>query len=234
MKIAPFLLVLVLTMIILTAQVSATYLNGKIKIDDRGVAYFEVETDIPILADGLSFENNKLTGKTNSLTAKINSVWTFSLHGQNYENIFLDIKLPGSTSSITSLSGNQFLLDTKENTLTLLDSGELNFQVSYTLAETFNYTPLIFVAIIAILAVVFYIVYKIKKKKDRLNHIMPIISENEQKIISLLMKSPARQKEVRKILNFAKASFSRYISNLEKKKLITREGDGKNKILKLK
>lgn len=234
MKNASFLLVVPLAAIILAVQVSAAYLSGEIKIDDRGFAIFNIETDIPLAADELLFEKNKLTGKTDSFTTKINSIWTFSLRGQNYDDIFLDIKLPSSTNSITSLSGNQFLLDTKENTITILDSGELDFSVSYTLAETFNYALIIFLAPIAVLAAGFYIIYKFKKKKDRLSHIMPLINENEQKIINLLMKSPMRQKEVRKILNFAKASFSRYISNLEKKKLIQRDGDGKNKILKLK
>jgi len=41
-------------------------------------------------------------------------------------------------------------------------------------------------------------------------------------------------KELRKKLNIPKASFTRYILNLEKKKLIQREGEGKNKILKIK
>jgi uncharacterized membrane protein len=48
------------------------------------------------------------------------------------------------------------------------------------------------------------------------------------------MQGPKRQREIRKSLNIPKASFSRYLSNLEKKKLILREGEGKNKVVKLK
>ena len=48
------------------------------------------------------------------------------------------------------------------------------------------------------------------------------------------MKKSMRQKEIRKTLEIPKASFSRYLINLEKKKLILREGEGKNKIVKLK
>ena len=89
--------------------------------------------------------------------------------------------------------------------------------------------------IILILLVLGYFLYKKSRaKKEHLNHIMPIINENEQKIIEILMKSPLRQKEIRKNLNIPKASFSRYLLNLEKKKLIIREGEGKNKVVKLK
>ena len=42
------------------------------------------------------------------------------------------------------------------------------------------------------------------------------------------------KKEIRSSLNIPKASFSRYLLNLEKKKLIIREGEGKNKVVKLK
>ena len=48
------------------------------------------------------------------------------------------------------------------------------------------------------------------------------------------MKGSMRQKEARKKIGIPKASFTRYILNLEKKKLLIREGEGKNKVLRLK
>ena len=75
---------------------------------------------------------------------------------------------------------------------------------------------------------------KRKKKSDRLNYVLPLINDQEKKIIEILMKKPARQKEIRKKLKIPKASFSRYMINLEKKKLIIRDGEGKNRLVKLK
>lgn len=63
---------------------------------------------------------------------------------------------------------------------------------------------------------------------------MPLINDREKDIVELLMKKPMRQKKIRKVLDIPKASFSRYIINLEKKKLILREGEGKNKVVRLK
>ena len=47
-------------------------------------------------------------------------------------------------------------------------------------------------------------------------------------------KNKKKLDQIRKQLDIPKASYSRYLVNLEKKKLIIREGEGKNKIIKLK
>ena len=54
-----------------------------------------------------------------------------------------------------------------------------------------------------------------------------------KEIIKVLMKKQLKQKELRKQLNMPKASFSRYMLSLENKKIIFREGEGKNKLVKL-
>ena len=126
-----------------------------------------------------------------------------------------------------------YLLDIDKKTITLLDSNS-TFKIEYTLQEKPNYTWAAYLIVFIIVILIILVYLKSKRKKERLKNIMPLINENEQKIISILMKKPMRQKEIRNTLNIPKASFSRYLINLEKKKLIMREGDGKNKIIKLK
>ena len=94
----------------------------------------------------------------------------------------------------------------------------------------------LFVALVVGSTIIVFSQQMIERSKEDINRNRPGVDQSEleeQKIIELLMKKPMRQKEVRKILDFPKASYSRYITNLEKKKLIIREGEGKNKILKL-
>jgi uncharacterized membrane protein len=221
--------------VILTLQLaSATYISGDITIKENGAAIFNLETDIPISNPDLTFQNEQITGTTEFYSSKQAGIWTFHINFGNYDNILLDIKLPKNLDAITSIEGTSNLIDFSSKTITLADSGELNFNVSYKLKETTDLSFLFWIFLIIILIILFVIYTSRRRKKDRIDNIKPLVSEIEEKIINILMKSSKRQKELRKSLNIPKASFSRYISNLEKKKLIIREGEGKNKIVKLK
>ncbi|MFH1425406.1 MAG: hypothetical protein ABIG28_01595 [archaeon] len=229
-------LILLLLIILLSNIAQASYFSGEIKIDERGSARFNVETDIPVAIQDTTFQSNQITGKTEALTSKKGSVWTFSLNLTEYNSILLDIKLPKNLNSINIIEGNEHIIDTRDNIINIMDNGQLDFKVSYTLKESYNYAWLVWLIIFLLIFLSYYFYNKRKKKKERINNILPLVNENEEKIIDVLMKSPAplRQKELRKQLNIPKASFTRYLINLEKKKLILREGDGKNKIVRLK
>ena len=54
--------------------------------------------------------------------------------------------------------------------------------------------------------------------------IFPFVNKNEELIINKLMKKEMRQKELRELLKIPKASFTRYILNLEKKRILYRVG----------
>jgi len=220
--------------ILLLGITSASYISGDIYIYENGQTKFNVETDISLDIPDLIFSNNELTGRTDFLTSKSGRTWTFSINQNTYDTILLDIHLPSNLNSITSIQGNTNIIDVSDETITIIDSGELNFEISYELEESANIGWLIWPLIIILLIVGFFIYNKKRKSRDRLQNILPLINEHEQKIIDILMKGPIRQKEIRKSLGIPKASFSRYMVNLEKKKLIFREGEGKNKIIKLK
>lgn len=218
----------------LLSNVSASYITGNIYLDEKGGARFDVETDVEIFLEGVSFQNNRLTGTTNQLLMLRGGVWTFDLSSVEYDDIFLEIHLPKNLAAIKSISGSDSIINIEEKIITIADSGKLRINLSYILQEKKNYYWVYWLMSIIVLLIVFFIYKRITKKKERFENILPIINEKEQQIINLLMKKPFRQKELRKTLNLPKASFSRYMVNLEKKKLIVREGEGKNKLVRLK
>lgn len=228
--------ILLITMIMLIAGIaSASYISGDVYISENGEARFSVESDREISVSGLSFENNKTEGYTEELVRKENGVWIFALNLGDYQNIVLDIHLPKNLDSVKSIQGVDNIIDFDDRIISLVDSDKkLEFEVAYTLKKGQDYSLFLGVIIAVLAALAVYLTVKILKKKRNIDFILPMINDNEKKIVELLMKKPMRQKEIRKQLNLAKASFSRYMYNLEKKRIILREGEGKNKIVKLK
>jgi len=225
-----------LAILLLSNLASATFITGEIRINELGDTTFDAQTDVQVEIEDITFRNNELFGKTSSLTSKHGSVWTLNLNLVEYDSILLDISLPSNLDSITSIEGNANIISTQDHTISIIDQGALNFEVSYTLKEKENFAWMIWIILIAILFLAYHLYQKHKKKKNRYDSIKSLIGDNEEKIIDLLVKSnsPLRQKDLRKQLGIPKASFTRYIINLEKKKLVVREGEGKNKIVKLK
>ena len=214
--------------------VSASYISGQVSLRENGLANFDIETDIPINLSGLTFQENRLTGNTEDLLSYRSGTWTFDIDLESYDDIFINIQLPSNLESLESITGNQHVINIHDKTITILDSGKLDFQLSYTLRETRDLSFIGYLALFLLLALVYFIVRIIRRKKRKFREIMPFVNDYEEKILESLMKRPVRQKELRKQLEIPKASFSRYISNLEKKRLITWEGEGKNKMLRLK
>ena len=65
---------------------------------------------------------------------------------------------------------------------------------------------------------------------------MPLLPERQKQIMQLLQKEnkPMTQAQIRKKLNYSKASASRNINSLELKGLITKEEIGATNLIKLK
>jgi|SRR3989344_3896566 len=222
----------IVTLLILSIGFSsATYISGDIYIYPNGEVRYNLESDVRLEVENLAYENNKITGTSLEFLSYSSGIWTFTLDLQNYDNVLVDVHLPKDLQSLASIASNN-LIDIDDKTITIIEPQ--NFGVSYKLKNSQDFSWL-FWPILLIIIVIAYLIYKKSiKRKEHLNHILPLVNEFEEKILNTLMKSPKRQKELRKILNIPKASFSRYIFNLEKKKLVIREGEGRNKIVKLK
>lgn len=228
------LLFTLLIFLLLIPQISASYIYGDIYVLEDGMASFRVESDLNPEIGGLSFAEGKISGKTSSLTSKQGDVWTFSLDLGMYDDILLDIHLPKSLRSIQSIEGVDRILDPEEKTVSLVDKDkELRFSIKYKIGDSHNYSWIYFSVLVLILGTIAYFVFRYYRKKERIKAIFPMLNENEEKIIKLLMEKPMRQKVVREKLGIPKASFTRHVINLEKKRLIIRDGEGKNKVLRV-
>lgn len=220
--------------IFLTSCANASYISGDLEVFPDGRVIFNAETDVAVELEGLVFDGESLIGTTNLLTSKEGDIWTLNLDFPEYDEIFLQIKFPRNLEEIVGIEGREHIIDLDDKVVVIIDSGKLDFTARYTLGNYFSYSFIVWFFIILIIVAGFWLYTRARRKKERLEHILPIIGENEQKIIDLLMKEPMRQKALREKLGIPKASFSRYMLNLEKKKLIVREGEGKNKIVRLK
>jgi len=213
---------------------SATYISGKVEILPDGRISFNLDTDVKINVADLTFKENKIFGTTGALTKKDGELWTFDLTQlPEYDEVFLEIRLPKNLKEIVRIKGLNNVIDLEKKVIFLIGSGKPGLSMQYTLGNYVSYSKIVW-PLLAILFIILFILYKKnKRKKERLGFIMPLINENEQRIVELLMKTPMRQKEIRNHLKIPKASFSRYILNLERKKIIYREGEGKNKVVRL-
>jgi len=225
-----------LTILFLINPVSAHYISGDIYIDESGQARFYLDTNKNLNIQGLTFETNRLIGVTERFTSKQNGIWKFNLNiTELYDSILIDIHLPKNLDSIISLDGTDRILDIDNKVISLIDGNKnLDFSVNYKTEEKPDYFLVLFLLVILTIVILIYFLAKRKINNSKLEHILPIINDNEKQIIRHLMKHSMRQNKLRKTLNIPKASFSRYMINLEKKKLIIREGEGKNKIVRLK
>ena len=229
-------MVLMLVLVFFISGASASYIYGDIYLDENGIATFSVDTDVNLDLEGVVFNENHLSGETNELISLEKGIWSFLLNGDYYETILIDIHLPGDIDKVISVEGVNFLMGFSQKTINLIDHDKiLDFEITYELESSSGRGFVYFLmGIIFIGIVMWYVVKSKKKKKKKFEDIFPLINDVEKKIIKLLMKKSMRQKEIRKHLDIPKASYSRYLVNLEKKKLIIREGEGKNKIIKLK
>lgn len=219
--------------------VSASHISGEIFVKENGVVSFDLETDVNLSLEGVEYKDGKFIGNTDLFTNFEKGEWNVYFDFGYFDTILVDIYFP-ENSIILGLSDNlESYLDFQEKSISVIDSKkDFSLLIKYKLREVKNYFWIYNIFLILILLVVFYFIMKFifwkKMNQEKLNGVLGLINENERAIIDLLMKGEMRQKKVREKLKIPKASFSRYVINLEKKKLIVRIGEGKNKILKLK
>ncbi|MDO8459559.1 MAG: hypothetical protein Q7S74_00470 [Nanoarchaeota archaeon] len=227
------LILCILTSILLISLVTAATITGDIYIYESGTAKVNLISDIPLNLSGLTFENKKIIGYTEALTKKGSEGWSLMLDVSSYDETFIDIHLPKNMKAVTAIEGDNSFLDLDSRIVTIITPGTV--KISYITKPTSTQNWIVYMWILIstlIFAGIIFFVYKIRRKKDRMSDILPFINDNEKSILDKVIKKPMRQKELRDKLGLPKASFSRYITNLEKKRLIIREGDGKNKIIR--
>jgi len=224
-------------------------------IDESGDAIFIGETDEDIqnqLPPGITLKNTEVTGITSGLTTKEGELWQFSFFLEGSE---FSVILPSGATIIEisggeiSLQGNQILVYTQDqiNITYTLDQGPriLGSQAS---------VPLILLLVAALVILIVFLINYTKREKekeeqekkrakparkkpknqDKLAILKQVLSDREKLIIDKLKQTgKVKSSQLRKLSDIPKASFSRHIQELEKKGLIKRTGEGKNKFVEL-
>lgn len=212
-----------------------------VHLDRAGNALFLGTSDENITAflpSGVSLINGKINGKTLLKTSKEGAVWTFYYSLQNSN---IEVFLPEG-AKIKETNGE-----------VLIDGGGLaiynedNLTVSYTIEEVSSGSSSLWIILIALFVFVgvYYLSKKsnlkkksderlVKEEKKKIEVLQEILSERENKIIDTLKeKGKIKSSVLRKLVGFPKASFSRHINELEKKGLIKRSGEGRNKFVEV-
>ena len=247
--------VLVLFAIILLQLYLASAISFiNVYIDESGEAEFLGETDETTLdlLSGLHLSNGEIRGTTSEMTNKQGELWSISYSLENSE---IDLIFPKGTTIKSVENGEIYVSNDGIISVYFID----NVKVDYTIEKIqepivpSKNIPLIIILAGVLVLLIFYIINyskrensetkeelktskpKTKKKEiDKLSLIKKVLSEREKLIVNKL-KSTGKIKSsyLRKMCDIPKASFSRHIQELEKKGLIKRTGEGKNKFVEL-
>ncbi len=229
---------IIFTLIILTTATASASSYLTIYLQENGDAVFIGNSDEQItFPDGVSTKNGAISGRTNALTNKRGSVWEFSFSQQNSEiTLFLpkNAVLKSNSQGDISIKNEQISVQT-QNAISV--SYELNGNSSSKIGG------IILIILIALAIAVYFIILKNKKrplrkksahKKVNDKLINNFLNDREKLILDQLKETgKIKQTQLRKLTEIPKASFSRHIQELEKKRLINRSGEGKNKLLEL-
>lgn len=226
---------------LISSSSAATYLN--IYIDEAGNAEFLGESeDSIILPEGVSINEGKIRGSTQDLTIKYGDIWKFSYFLSESE---INVILP-ENSAIKNSTALEIYLKRGKFVLYSQDSISVEYSI-----ERENSSFLIFWIILIILVLIFLyfayfrnIIFKKQtylhssnaqsSRRNKIEIIKSVLNEREKLIIDKLKETgKIKMSYLRRMSNIPKASFSRHIQELEKKKLIERSGEGKNKFVRL-
>lgn len=223
---------LLLILVILIQSASAyTYLN--IYLDETGKALFLGETNEEILVpNGVEIKNSRIIGETQELTGKQGELWSFlySLEGAD-----LNVILPEG-AVIKDLDRGEISIDGNQISIYVKDEISIKYQIDK-YNETYYW---MFILGFLILIIIFYFLKRNmkKKKEDKIEKekiVRQLLNKREKLILEKLSKTgKIKSSHLRRLCDIPKASFSRHLQELEKKKLIKKSGEGKNKFVELK
>jgi len=198
------------------------------------------------LPKGVGIDKETISGTTQELTEKKGENWKFLY---NLEGAELYIILPKG-AVIKNIGDGEITLE--KNQLSVYAKENIEIEYIIEKDEGLNYWLFLLVVLIIMVFSYFYMsVFKEKKKvsqtlkkkdgarrinkKEKLEVMKQILSDREKIIVNKLGElKEIKHSQLQKVLEIPKASFSRHIQELERKNIIKRIGEGKNKIISLK
>lgn len=232
---------LVFVVLVLPSVSALTQLT--IYVDAAGDALFLGASDeSPILPEGITLSNGKINGYTSTLTQKEGDVWTFSYSLPHSEMI---VALPEG-AVIKSITKGEISIEQQQIAIYAVNGTTIVYTIQK--QETSNGIGT-FITIIGALVALVLVAYLAnfknrekhvrnapprRKKARRLDVISSVLNERENLILDKLKTTgKVKMSHLRKASELPKASFSRHIHELVKKKLIRLSGEGKNKFVEL-
>ena len=240
--IKPILVVILILFSTISPALATSYIS--IYLDEAGDATFIGITDnnsSEFLPNGIIIEGNKILGITSELTIKQGKDWKFSFY---FNDSLLNVFMPNG-AIISNISFGK--IKTDENRIIVEVNEGTN--IEYVITNSNNYYYYVrFIILVLIIAGLYILIrkYLLKRNKssarrknigrriNKIEMIKEVLNERERLIINNLKGSgKLKMSQLRRVCNIPKASFSRHIQELERKKLIIKSGDGKNKFVEL-
>ena len=251
-KMKKIFFILFATVLLIQTASAFTFIN--VYVDETGEAIFLGETDEnPELPLGIKITGGEITGFTSAVTNKQGELWTISYSLSNSE---INLILPKG-AVIKELSNGEISLVGDRISIYFQDQIEVQYtieRIEGPLIPSAN-IPLLLIFLLVLIILIAYLINYTKrekreheeirkelkktkrsteKKKDRLELIKQVLSDRERLIIDKIKETgKIKSSYLRKMTDIPKASFSRHVQELEKKGLIKRSGEGKNKFIEL-
>ena len=225
-----------------------------IYVDGAGDALFLGFTDDGTnLPDGIKVEDGKVSGFTSALTTKSGELWTFETFLKNTE---MNVILPEGAKIINVTNGEIFL-EGGQIAVYVWEGTQIKYRIEKKDNSGVGRAAAWIIFIILLVFMVYVINYVLKERKsakkktdeklkktegkskvgkkfDKAKAIEGILNEREKLIVAALRKvGKTKGSFLRREVDIPKASFSRHIQELEKKGLIKRSGEGRNKFVEL-
>lgn len=226
-------LFLIMVVLIFIITYLSAYTNINIYIDKTGEALFLGETteNLTNLPKGIEIRDGKILGRTYNLTSKQGGIWSFAYSLKNAE---LNVILPES-AIIKSIENGEIYINNEGINIYFIN--QANFTYYFNDTPSNNFFKYLIGFLIFLGGIIFFWWKKLKKGKSKSNDlelIKKMLNEREKIIVENLKKyGKIKNSYLRKLCNIPKASFSRHITQLERKKIIKKTGQGKNKFIEL-
>lgn len=237
---------IIFALLFMTSVTAQTSLN--IYLETDGSALFLGRTDSSTLAlpSGVTLSDGQVRGTTHELTSKTGSLWTFSY---SLSNADLAVILPEGAVIVDAPNVSAIRLEENSIVLERANSIVVHYRIE-SVEQSRSLEGLAFIGLALMLIAVTYwathyyrkknppskgnnISLKEKKPKaDSVDMLKNILNEREHLILTTLEKTgKIKMSYLRRECAIPKASFSRHIQELVKKKLVVISGEGKNKLV---
>jgi hypothetical protein len=218
-----------------------------------------VNPDGTVDVQGLTNDPDLYPGVHQEFTSKKGIYWLFNVSSEKeYSDYIISVRLPEG-SEFNYLKANGRSRVSYDNGIRIISSGsgELSLVVQYHVEDQKRSLAVWLIIIVAVLILGFFSWFKFSKRmknktlsikakksksvkeedlKDKLDIIRPTLTENQQKIIDLLLEENGSltQKQLQHRSGLAKATLSRNVDTLVKKNVVEKQSRGMTNMIMLK